>query len=116
MAFSPVIRDSPVVVSGKTLGVASYIFVGVGMSVSSGGTTTVDVFVCGADEVSFGNGVIVASIATKSSDEASLQETIMNAMKIRLSILIILIWAFRSEPSDFISDKLMCVTIFSWFV
>ena len=116
MAFSSVIRDSPAAGSGKTLGVASTGFVGVGISVSSGGTITVDVFVCGAVEVSCGDGVFVASMAIKLSDEPSLQETVMNTMKTKLSHLIILIRAFRGEASDFISHKLLCFTIFSWLV
>ena len=40
----------------------------------------------------------------------------MNAMKTKPSRLIILIRAFRSEPSEFISHKLLCFTIFSWLV
>jgi hypothetical protein len=116
VAFSSVILDSSVVGSGKVLGVASNNFVGVGMRVSSGGTITVDVFVCGAGEVSFGEGVIVASIATKSFDEPSLQETVMNTMKTMLSQIDILLCAFRSEPGEFILHKELLVTIFSWLV
>jgi hypothetical protein len=108
--------DSPVAGSGETVGGTSNEFVGVGISVSSGGTITVDVFVCGAAEVSFGDGVFVASMVIKLSDKPLLQETVRNTMKTKLSHLIILIWAFRSEASDFLSHKLFCVTIFSWLV
>jgi hypothetical protein len=40
----------------------------------------------------------------------------MNATKTKLNQLITMMWAFISEPSDFISHKLFCVTIFSWLV
>ena len=45
MAFSSVIRDRPVAGFGKALGVASYVSVGEGISVLSGGIISVDVFV-----------------------------------------------------------------------